>query len=84
MPPQPQRVRLITDDRRGDVADAVRRLRAALPEAEVDGPGQDGQVVVVLAAATPEEAADRIDAILASSREDDPLRASDRDHRDPN
>jgi hypothetical protein len=73
---QQQVVRITSDGGQGDTGAALRRLRAALPEATVDDADEHGVAVVRLHAATREAAVRRIGDILASGTQHDPLRVA--------
>lgn len=77
MPEPEQHVVLRADPDGADAGDAVRRLRAALPEAAIDGPDEHGAVTVALAAGSYRDAARRVQDVIAASGRDDPLRVTD-------
>jgi hypothetical protein len=71
-----QMVRIACDPGRGDPGGALRRLRAAVPEARVEGPDERGRVVVRVAAASPDAATRRIEGVVAAGGPEDPLRVA--------
>jgi hypothetical protein len=75
-------VRVLSDAGPGDVAGALRRLEAALPEAEIDASAEYGDIIVWLRAPSAEEARARVDDVLVAGGGDDPLRVNG-EHRAP-